>query len=194
MRSRSVFGILLIALLVNGCASQARQGGWITLFDGSTFEGWNRTGGSNWHLADGAAIADKGNKAPSYLVSRESYADFELRVEFWVDAEANSGVFLRCSDPAKVGVATAYEVQIADGRTDGNGTAAITDLAKVSPPRRAAGRWNTFEITARGPQLTVMHDGVVTAQARNDKYARGPIALQHVAGIVKFRRVEIRPL
>ena len=194
-RHSSVCMILFcLSMLVAGCASGPQSQGWITLFDGSSLDHWNRIGEANWSLDDGAVMADKGGKTPSYLVSKESYGDFDLSVEFWATADANSGVFLRASDPAKVGAATAYEVQIADARTDGSGTGAITDLAKVLPPLKTAGQWNRFEITARGTQLTVILNGKPVASAQSTKYARGPIALQHVTGTVKFRRVEIRPL
>jgi hypothetical protein len=194
-RHSSVCMILFcLSMLVAGCASGPQSQGWITLFDGSSLDRWNRTGEANWSLGDGAVMADKGGKTPSYLVSKESYGDFDLRLEFWATADTNSGVFLRASDPAKVGAATAYEVQIADARTDGTGTGAITDLAKVLPPLKTAGQWNRYEISARGGQLTVILNGNPVASAQSTKYARGPIALQHVTGTVKFRRVEIRPM
>ena len=186
--------VFCLSILVAGCAGGPQSRGWTTLFDGSSLDGWTRTGESNWSLGDGAVMADKGGKTPSYLVSKENYGDFDLRVEFWATADANSGVFLRASDPAKVGATTAYEVQIADARTDGTGTGAITDLAKVLPPLKTAGQWNRFEISARGTQLTVTLNGNSVASAQSAKYTRGPIALQHVTGTVKFRRVEIRPL
>ena len=186
--------VLGMALFLAACAGQLQGGNWTTLFGGTSLDGWNRIGDANWRLEEGAVVADQGGKTPSYLVSKDSYGDFELTVEFWFDAKANSGVFLRCSDPRKVGAATAYEVQISDGRTDGYGTAAITDLARVSPPLRAAAQWNTYVITAKGPRLSVMLNGTLSASVENSKYAHGPIALQYIAGLVKFRKVEIRPL
>jgi len=194
LRSTLCAGMLCLLVVVAGCASGPQSAGWITLFDGSDLNRWSRTGEANWRLDDGAVMADKGGKTPSYLVSKESYGDFELSVEFWATADANSGVFLRASDPAKVGAATAFEVQIADARTDGTGTGAITDLAKVLPPLKTAGQWNRFEISARGNQLTVTLNGKPVASAQSTKYARGPIALQYITGTVKFRRVQIRPL
>jgi hypothetical protein len=187
-------GLFCLVMLVAGCATGPQSQGWITLFDGSNLNHWNRTGEANWSLGEGAVMADKPVKTPSYLVSKEAYGDFELKVEFWATADANSGVFLRASDPAKVGAATAYEVQIADARTDGTGTGAITDLAKVLPPLKTTGQWNLFEISARGPQLTVLLNGKPVASAQSAKYARGPIALQYITGTVRFRKVEIRPL
>jgi hypothetical protein len=191
---RHAFVLAAIGLLLSGCATGPSSGGWTVLFDGTSLAGWNKLGASNWRLEDGAAVADQGNKSPSYLVSSGSYGDFELKVEYWVTADANSGVFFRCSDPKNVGAANAYEAQIADNRTNGTGTGVLTDLTKILPPLKTAGQWNTMEISARGSQLGVRINGAAVSSAQSDKYARGPIALQHVVGVVKFRRVEIRPL
>jgi len=136
--------------------------------------------------------ADQGN---GFLVSKNSYGDFQIRSEFWVDANANSGIFLRCADPQKVTAANCYEVNIYDKRPEPSyGTGAIVDVAKVSPMPKAGGQWNIYEITARGPQLIVTLNGTRTVDVRDNKLSRGPIALQYGAGVVKFRKVEIRPL
>jgi Domain of Unknown Function (DUF1080) len=134
-------------------------------------------------------------------VSRNSYADFQIRAEFWVDADANSGIFMRLSDPKTVNATNSYEVNIYDKRPEPSyGTGAIVDIAKVEPMPKAGGQWNVYEITAKGTQLTVKLNGVQTADVQDSKHASGPIALQYApgvvkdAGIVKFRKVQIRAL
>jgi hypothetical protein len=76
-------------------------GRWTTLVDdGKGIENFNRVGDANWRVQDGALQADrKTDKAPSYLVSKDAYGDFQLRVEFWASDDANSGIFMRCQDP-----------------------------------------------------------------------------------------------
>ena len=74
------------------------------------------------------------------------------------------------------------------------GGGAIVNIAKVSPMPKAGGKWNTYHITVKGTELTVVLNGSVTARGQDSKLASGPIALQYAAGVVKFRRVEIRPL
>jgi len=59
---------------------------------------------------------------------------------------------------------------------------------------KAGGRWNTMEITAKGPHLIVVLNGTRTAEVKDSKHARGPFSIQYGAGIVKFRRVQIKPL
>ena len=75
---------------------------WTTLFDGTSLAAWTTTGDANWQLSDGIVAADMG---AGFLVTREQYGDFELEVEFFVSADANSGVLLRCANPAKPGAA-----------------------------------------------------------------------------------------
>jgi hypothetical protein len=59
---------------------------------------------------------------------------------------------------------------------------------------KAGGQWNIYEITAQGPHLIVTLNGTRTVDVLDNKLSRGPIALQYGAGVVKFRKVEIRPL
>jgi hypothetical protein len=187
-------GLLVIALTVFGCATQPGQteAGWVTLFDGTNLNSWNLLGNANWRLQDGLAQAELGS---GFLVSKNSYKDFQIRAEFWVDSEANSGIFIRCSDPKKVGADNAYEVNIFDKRPDPSyGTGGIVNVAKVSTVLKAGGQWNTYEITAKGSQLTVTLNGIRTADVQDSKHASGPIALQYGGGVVKFRKVQIKPL
>ncbi|MDO8630901.1 MAG: DUF1080 domain-containing protein, partial [Phycisphaerales bacterium] len=106
---------------------------------------------------------------------------------------ANSGIFIRCSDPKQVTAANAYEVNIFDKRPDpAYRTGAIVDVAKPLSMENAANKWNTLVITAKGPRLTVNLNGKPMVDVQDAKHARGPIALQYGAGVVKFRKVEIR--
>ena len=165
-------------------------GGWKTLFDGKSLDGWTPIGNANWKLADGAVQADMGT---GFLVSKESYGDFELRAEIWVDEPANSGVFIRASNPKEITAMNAYEVNIFDKRPDQTyRTGAIVDVAKPMSIENAANKWNTLVITAKGPRLTVNLNGKPMVDVQNSAHARGPIALQYGAGVVKFRKVEIR--
>ncbi|HEY7556206.1 MAG TPA: DUF1080 domain-containing protein, partial [Candidatus Binatia bacterium] len=74
------------------------------------------------------------------------------------------------------------------------GTGAIVHIAKISTMPKAGGKWNTYEITAKGPRLTVMLNGAQTVDVQDSKFASGPIALQWGRGVVRFRKVQIKPL
>jgi hypothetical protein len=155
-------GLLLGAATVVSSRAFAQGAGWTTLFDGKSLEHFSPIGDANWRLEDGLLVADKASKI-SYQVSKQDYTDFELRAEFWVSDDANSGVFIRCSNPAEVNGKNAYEVNIFDTRPDPKyATGAIVDVASSSQVVKAGGKWSTFEITAKGSTFDVTFNGIKT--------------------------------
>ena len=192
--------VALFVVATSSSIASGQAGGALTsLFDGKTLNGWNQIGNANWEVADGAMQANKGN---GFLVTPASYKDFQIVAEFWVSDDANSGIFIRCSDPKTINAMNAYEVNIYDQRPEPiYGTGGIVNVAKVDPMPKAGGKWNTYEITAKGSQLTVVLNGVKTAEAQDSKHAQGPFALQFgngpkdaPGGVIKWRKVQIKPL
>jgi hypothetical protein len=192
--TRSPLPIVLAAVLSLAVlpASARAQSGWQTLFDGSSLDAFNQIGNANWQLGDGAVSATSGS---GFLVTKQSYANFELTLEFWVDEPANSGVFLRCSDPTNVVDTNCYEVNIFDTRPDQTyRTGGIVHIAAPSSVIMTGGKWNSYRIRAEGTRLRVELNGTQTVDVRDEQFSRGPIALQYGAGTVGFRNVRIRAL
>ena len=195
-------GLLSATLLLAACAGMPGASGWTALIDGSKgLENFERLGDANWRAEGDAIVADQA-KVGSFLVSKKSYKDFELRAEFWADHTTNSGIFIRLSDPKLVTSANSYEVNIYDQRPDPlYGTGAIVDFAKVSPMPKAGGKWNTYVVTARGTSVVVVFNGVQTVHMNDGNFASGPVALQFAngpkdapGGAIKWRKVQIREL
>jgi hypothetical protein len=192
---RAPLATLSIAAALTGCATGS--GGWTTLIDGTNgLDNFNRVGDANWNAGDGAIQANAGGKDPGYLVTKASYKDFVIRAEFWSSDDANSGVFIRCQDPSKITDENCYEANIFDQRPDPTyGTGAIVKVAKApNPMPKAGGKWNTYEITAKGNRLTLVLNGQQTVDVEDAKLASGPIALQWGRGVIRWRKVEIRSL
>ena len=81
----------LVALVVAGVvglshvpAAAAQGGAWTKLFNGKDLSNWNVTGNADWRVSDGVIEA---TKARGFLVSKQSYGDFELRGDIWVTAD-----------------------------------------------------------------------------------------------------------
>lgn len=169
---------------------------WDILLDENNMGNWDRLGDSNWRMQDGEVVVNekKGN-APGYLVSKDSYTDFVLHIEFWASDNANSGIFFRCLDPLKINDRSCYEANIYDQRADPSyGTGAIVRHAEVNPMPKAGNKWNTYIITAKGRDLTVELNGQTTAKLRSGLFSEGPFAIQHGLGTIKLRKVMIKPL
>jgi hypothetical protein len=203
MRRSFTVMVGLLGIVVGGAIHLGQQAiaqsgsGWVELFDGKTLgDGWDRVGESNWRVEDGAIVADKkAGQVPGHLVTKASYKDFQMHVEFWASDDANSGIFLRCQDPKAIADRSCYEVNIFDQRKDPTyGTGGIVHFAEVNPMPKAGGKWNTYEITAKGRLITVVLNGQKTVELHNGLFVEGPLTLQHGDGVIKFRRVAIKPL
>ena len=188
-----LLGFATALVLIVGATAQTKQAAaWTVLFDGKNLDNWTTIGDANWKLANGIVEANTGN---GLLVSKNSYKDFELRAEFWVDGPANSGVLIRCTNPLDISPANSYEVNVFDTRPDQTyATGSIVNVSKPSQPMKAAGKWNTFEIRAQGSHLEITLNGIKTVDVQDSKFPEGRIGLQAGAGTVRFRLVQIRPL
>ena len=183
---------LAISTLVIVAVPTLAQDGWVTLFDGTNLDSWSEIGNADWTVADGVV---EGSGESGFLLSNESYSDFVLTLEFWVDDPANSGVFIRCADPEAVTPDSCYEVNIYDQRPDPTyRTGSIVNFAAPAAQIDAGGQWNSYEIRAEGTRLHVTLNGTVTVDIEDDTFTEGPFTLQYGSGIVRFRNVRIRPL
>jgi len=189
-------GMLIIGAGLAGCATGLSAGGWVTLFDGSNLDHWYTVGDGNWRIEGGEVVADKKTgKDNGFLVTKNIYTDFQLKVEFWASDDANSGVYMRCGNPEVITDKICYEANIFDQRKDPSyGTGGLVHIAKVDPMPKAGGKWNTYDITVKGDHIVLVLNGVKTVDVRDSMLKNGRIGLQYAAGVIKFRKVQIRPL
>src|SRR5690349_12221297 len=100
MKRHGMLAVAMCAALA-GCAGMRGGDGWQTLIDGGKgLDNFDRLGTANWRAEPDALVADRrtGTEPYNYLATKEAYKDFQLRVEFWVSDDANSGVYMRCSE------------------------------------------------------------------------------------------------
>ena len=189
-------------LALAGCASM-RGGGTVgpsqTLIDGGRgMDNFVNMGGANWRSEGDAIVADKrpGTESTYYLATKNAYKDFRLHAEFWVSEDANTGIYMRCSEVRPMTDRTCHEANIFDKRPDPSyATGGIVWLVKAPVPvPKTGGKWNTMDITARGKHLEVVLNGVKTAETDEARDNGGVIGLQYAGGVVKFRKLQVEPL
>ena len=192
-----VSATLAPAQTMNTLTAEESSGGWRLLFDGQTLKGWSPRGDAKWTVQSGE-IAAEISDAQGHLTTAAPYGDFRLRLEFFVDGAANSGVFLRSPATEAIGAGNAYEVNIFD-KSPGWPSGSINEVVKTSGTPNTVGKWNTYEISAQGDRIVVTLNGTTTADVRvpadalAKRQPRGPIGLQYGGGkgTVKFRNVRI---
>ncbi len=173
------------------------------IFDGKSFKGW-KTLNSNkpvgWVIRNGQLMTNNKKKIP-FLVTKESYQDFEFNCEFWLSKKANSGIYLRGR----------YEVQLLDDpnypkvKPTGRCGSIYGLLAPTESAYRGPRKWNDLKVRLEGRNVTVILNektiinnrrisGVTGQAIDNFEEKPGPIALQHYGNLVRFRNISIRPL
>lgn len=172
----------------------------IDLFNGHDVSNWlcqNPNHAMGWFVKD-AILMNVGRNACN-IYTRQKFRDFNLDVEFNVDRQSNSGVYLRGR----------YEIQILDGYNRPMDVHSQGSLYGFTMPSskavKPAGEWQTYKITLIANHLTVIMNGVkildnievpgITGGALDaDEKDPGPIMLQGDHGKVQFRKVRLTPL
>ena len=143
---------------------------------------WRQIGAPLWRFAAGTASAGPSGES-AFLVSTTPYADFRLRVEFRIDDDTNSGIFLRCKQLrviADINPDDCYEVNIFDNHPNQDfRTGSIVKLATPELHANTLGRWNQYDIVASGPLLEVTLNGEKLLSIVNERAASGYLALQY---------------
>ena len=196
---------------MNEVTTAEAKAGWVSLFDGKTLNGWNVIGGVRWTVVEGALSAEPASQpiAPTgdskqtwpqgFLRSAANFSNFEMSAEFWSAEDTNSGLFIRCAQPANPGsLGGCYEINISDPHAT-TPTGGIVGVYSPLPNRvKSAGRWSRFDVVADGPHLVVKVNGETVTDARDEKLKDGAIGLQAGgptgSGLIRFRNIKIRPL
>ncbi len=136
--------MLISRPLAREAAAEAAQG-FVSLFDGKSFDGWEHDG--NWEIEQGAFVRVRAGGSLTYTKSLVP-DDFELRFEWKVSKGCNSGVYYR---PAQ------YEYQILDNVHSPYGEnprqAAGSLFFCMAPSKDATkpyGQWNSGRVKCKG--------------------------------------------
>jgi hypothetical protein len=168
--------------------------GWINLFDGQTFFGWQPNNLVNWQITRGVIHADQGE--PGLLLTTTEFADFELRCDFRLQKGGNSGIFLRSLPNPKDPARDCYELNMCDSHP-AFPTGSLVGLVKPIEPVSGEEKWMTYRVVANGRDITVWLEGkkiLEFTDTRPGARRRGLIGLQKNAGLAEYRNVFLRPL
>ena len=172
------------------------------LFNGNDLSGWKVIGPECWSAAEGVLRCT--GEGGGWVHTEKQYADFDLRLEYKISPEGNSGVFFRAPDEGEPW-RSGFEVQILDDYGDEPDThtaGAIYDiLAPSKNASKPAGEWNQEEVICRGRQLMVILNGERVIDVNLDSDARlkeragsGYLGVQNHGNLVEFRNIRVRPL
>lgn len=172
------FGLFCAALAGCSLLTAPAEKPWTVLFDGKNTAAFTAYGkdtfpAKGWTVeADGSLMVHGGAQAGD-LVTRATYGDFELELDWKVSPGANSGIFYEVQDiPGKPVYWNAFECQVLDddrhpdGKIPSHRAGALYDL--YVPPAgatRPVGEWNHVRIVRQGSRIQQFLNGVKTVDA-----------------------------
>jgi hypothetical protein len=183
---------LMLALGIVGPGAAQGAGGWVSLFDGTTMNGWTKMNGGNWEVRDGALAYTGGGNG--WLRSNREYSNFAL-VAVWRFTSGDrwdSGLFLRAGLDGKPWPSQGYQVQMMKG---GEGGIDGARSAKAHPELvKPSGQWNTFEVTVVGDTAALAINGQSATVGTGLTRPSGYIGWQAEGFPIEIRQIAIAEL
>ncbi len=189
-------------------------GGFVSIFDGRSFAGWEGNVAKTWRVEDGAITAGSlEGQAPrnEFLATTSEYEDFDLRLKFKItgNSRVNAGVQFRTERIPNHHEVSGYQADIGPG-VDGHlydesrrrRMLATPEAETLKKAQAAAGDdgWQTYRICAEGDHIRLWLNGVKTVDyvEKDTNISRtGIIALQIHGGmqaVIAYKDIEIREL
>ncbi len=203
-------------------AAEQREG-WRLLFDGRTLDGWRRydtdSVPTGWQVLDGAMT--RASRGAGDIITRETFRNFELMVDWKISPNGNSGIFYRAALGSGAIYFSAPEFQVLDDGGHPDGKSLLTSAGSVYglyPAVRGVvkpvGEWNTARILVNGNHIEHWLNGKKIASyelgsaewkqkvaaskfAQWPEYGQAPvgyIGVQDHGDEVAFRNIKIRVL
>lgn len=207
---------------MNTLTPAEKTDGWTLLFDGKTLNGWrgfkSTAPPAGWQALDGELVR---RESGGDLMTVEQFGDFELRLEWKISKNGNSGVMFRVTGDGGQTYETGPELQILDnaGHKDGKEpmTAAGSNYAMHAPARdvtKPVGEWNEVRLIVKGAHVEHWMNGTKLLEyelwsddwqkrVQASKFGkmpgygrarRGHLVLQDHGDLVWYRNIKVKPL
>lgn len=207
----------------NTLTPEERKDGFQLLFDGKSLDAWKGFKRDSlpgvWSVVDGEIRVAPGNDHGD-IVTKDSFEDFDLRMEWKASPGANSGIFYRVAEEGDAVWWTGPEMQVLDDERHPDGKNPATSAgsqygmyARKVASVRPADFWNEVRIVAQGKKVTYWLNGAMVNEVEIDspdwkkrvldskfvqpgygKQKSGKIALQDHGNLVSFRNIRIKRL
>lgn len=230
-KSQLLMGRRYAEALLKLTTAAGAESGWVNLLANDSLELWepgptraknpSKEIGNRWSLKDGVLHLDR--DAPSgrggQIWTRKKYFDFELKFEFNIAHDGNSGVKYRAADVDGRAIGCEYQIidddHYRDNKNPTHRTACLYELVAVPADRKwnPAGQWNSGRIRVSKNRIEHWLNGekvvsIVFGSADwKQRFAKskyrvhpdfakhaGPIVLTDHGDSVSYRNIFIREL
>jgi len=183
-----LFGLSIVLFSIVSCTQKKSSKEILFAEDGKN---WFSEGDAEWKFVNGELVGSL-ESGTSFVMTKDSYEDFVLELEFKPDSVINSGIFIRCKENAISNV-DCYEINIWDLHPDQkNRTGAVVTRSTPLAHVETLDKWNSYKIKNEKDRLQAWINDVLVVDLKNQDLKNGPIALQAAeAGQIMFRNVHV---
>jgi hypothetical protein len=180
---KMILSFCVLMFLMTYAPAQTSEG-WISLFDGKTFNGWKASEHpSTFTISDGA-ITVYGERAHLFYmgdVNNHNFKNFEFKAKVMTTPGSNSGMFFHTEYQEEGWPSKGYEVQVNATHSDWRKTASVYAIQDVKEAPNKDNEWFTQHIIVRGKKVTIkVNDKVVNeyTEGETGRLGSGTFALQ----------------
>jgi len=169
-RLLTLFSIVVLTVATFAAEPAKDEQGSVPLFDGKSLDGWTPQDPAMkdaFTIEDGAILTHGAFTHLFYSgpVNGAKFKNFELRAEFKMGQNSNSGIFFHTENPGpKKKVEKGYECQICgDSFTkDPKKTGSLYDIEDVKKSAAKEDEWSTYVIRVEGKHILLQVNGKTT--------------------------------
>lgn len=207
--------ILIVIIVVASVSSEVLQrhvsaaddtngDGWVTIFDGKSFDGWQFSESpESWKIEDGALVAHGSRSHLFYTGDERPFVNFEFTADVMTRPGSNSGIYFHTRFQKGGFPRQGYECQVNNTQRDPQKTGGLYNTVKVLKAPAADNTWFTQYITVQGKHIVVKIDGKTVVDYTEPDDRRGPVRLSEGTfalqahdpnSIVMFKNIRVKRL
>lgn len=210
MKKILVLCSLSIFLLSCSSVKQKKSDGWISLFDGKTFNGWKKNQNPETFTIENGAIKVAGPVSHLFYdgsVSNHNFKNFEFKAQVMTKPGANSGIYFHTAFQQEGFPGKGHEVQVNNSHSDWRRTGSLYAVQDVKETYVKDNEWYEEYIMVKDKNVTIKINGkTVVEYTEPDNVAKeniggkaisdGTFALQgHDPGsVIYYKDIMVRPL
>ena len=210
MKKILVLCSLFVFLLSCSSVKQQKSDGWISLFDGKTFNGWKKNQNPETFSIENGAIKVAGPVSHLFYdgsVSSHNFKNFEFKAQVMTKPGANSGIYFHTAFQQEGFPGKGHEVQVNNSHSDWRRTGSLYAVQDVKETYVKDNEWYEEYIMVKDKNVTIKINGkTVVEYTEPDNVAKenvggkaisdGTFALQgHDPGsVIYYKDIKVRPL
>lgn len=211
MKNTLLIAVLTLLTMTVNAQNEPDKDGWISLFDGKSFDGWKANeNAESFSIEDGVIKVDGPRSHLFYVgeVMNHDFKNFEFKAQVKTEPGANSGIFIHTEYQEDGWPSKGYEVQVNQSHGDWRKTGSLYSFDDVKEVHVEDNEWYTEHIIVQGDKVTIkINDKTVVEYVESEdenrpdnagekKIDRGTFALQahDPKSVIYFKDIMVKPL